>query len=382
MPLPSNQKDLGQMSLLVDYSSSSESEGEEEQAPVVAPVKAPAPAPARKIIVAAKPASTETDKQAAAPAALAPDQSVSVFGKPSIASFLPAPKHRKKVVATPASNGSVTSTGAGLRIEHALSSKTRTLGGGIKNTFFDGEVSMAEGGAVEGSAAAGAAPVQPPAKRVKLVPAAVLAREAKAAKLARLGKSASPSPSPSSIPASAASSAPLPEPQTVAAPAQAKPKSQLPSLFTMSASQGNAMVGPAAAPESERPYEPIMLERAEPESEDDEDQPQAPIQAPDQDTSTPSPSIDLSAHERGRHAAPGSSVPVVDFSVSDFYASNLALKAQGALAENKRPVQAVGGGRHQLSSLLRSAQTNQEGLAQMHAEHRKNKREAGSKYGF
>lgn len=75
-------------------------------------------------------------------------------------------------------------------------------------------------------------------------------------------------------------------------------------------------------------------------------------------------------------------VNVVDFDLDEFYEENEKLSQAGLLEESKRPVGSVAGGKHQITTLLRSAQQNHQGLEEMHAEGRRNKREARAKHGF
>lgn len=79
------------------------------------------------------------------------------------------------------------------------------------------------------------------------------------------------------------------------------------------------------------------------------------------------------------------SLPIIDFNVDQFYKSNM--DAQGGAAnmathQINRPVRAVASGKHQLSSLIRSAYENRDGLEEMFAANRKTKKDIGSKYGF
>lgn len=76
---------------------------------------------------------------------------------------------------------------------------------------------------------------------------------------------------------------------------------------------------------------------------------------------------------------------LVTFNVDEFYQSNLDAHGgatQMAGHQINRPVRAVASGKHQLSSLIKSAQENREGLEEMFANNRKTKKEIGSKYGF
>lgn len=74
---------------------------------------------------------------------------------------------------------------------------------------------------------------------------------------------------------------------------------------------------------------------------------------------------------------------IVDFNVDQFYQANIEqaeeLEAQSGL---KTRIKTVGSGRHQLSSLIKSAKQNKEGLEELHARNKRAKTQAGAKYGF
>lgn len=74
---------------------------------------------------------------------------------------------------------------------------------------------------------------------------------------------------------------------------------------------------------------------------------------------------------------------ILDFNVDQFYQANIEqaeeLEAQSGL---KTRIKAVGAGKHQLSSLIKSAKQNQQGLEELHARSKRAKTQAGAKYGF
>lgn len=428
------------MSLVADYDSSSDSEDEHAAAVPIAPItpvahgapllkqvvaKGGRGAPKKIIVVKPNTTTTRSNLTAAADHNNCPkenleqDQSLSLFGKPSIASFLPPPKNRKSTLRAPEGNGSQPSTSSAVKMDHQLSKQTRTLGGGIKNRFFDGEISMGP----ESSSANQplvVVPVStlpadtsedgdseaPPAKRVKVIPAAVLARQAKAAKLAKLGKPI-PAHLTSSPSGPTVSHSPVSEPLSISPaelvePVRPKQKLSLPSLFGLETpTSSRVKPGPSlptdnSATTAASEYQPIMLE---------------PTITPHEistmesfpETVDPTPSTldqddvmaEITKHELGnsrkRAAAAAAAAgnnntratsEIIDFSMDDFYQNNQDLRQQGQLDEFKRPVKAIGGGRHQLTSLLRSAQSNKEGLEEMYAQNRRTKKETGSKYGF
>lgn len=95
--------------------------------------------------------------------------------------------------------------------------------------------------------------------------------------------------------------------------------------------------------------------------------------------------LNLSKSERrqlfGRHALPGES-RILEFNTDQEYASNQAL-AQGELAAAQHnPVRAIAPGKHSLQQLVNAATSQKEALEESFAAGRRNKKEAGSKYGW
>lgn len=73
---------------------------------------------------------------------------------------------------------------------------------------------------------------------------------------------------------------------------------------------------------------------------------------------------------------------ILTFNTDAEYTRNSALLSSGALAAPHNPVRAIAPGRHSLKQLLGSASGQLEALEESFAEGRRNKREAGSKYGW
>ncbi|KAF2763324.1 hypothetical protein EJ05DRAFT_34219 [Pseudovirgaria hyperparasitica] len=172
--------------------------------------------------------------------------------------------------------------------------------------------------------------------------------------------------------------------QTQPTTAPPKPK---PSLFSFSASEDQIQIPQPTT------YAPILHH--------------APAPAPQIDP-TPSPSTDppantdstntlallasdlnLPASARrqllGRHAKdPSAAIPanaIKTFSMDAQYAENEAAIAAGETV-GKAPVRAVAGGKHSLKQLVANANGQAEALEEQFAEGRRNRKEAGSKYGW
>ncbi|KAK6501559.1 hypothetical protein TWF481_009395 [Arthrobotrys musiformis] len=81
---------------------------------------------------------------------------------------------------------------------------------------------------------------------------------------------------------------------------------------------------------------------------------------------------------RGRNAE----IKIMDFNVDREYEKNEAARAAGELAPERTVVRSIKPGKHQLTSLLNAAQNQRAALEESFAEGRRNKKEAGSKYGW
>lgn len=383
------------MSLVADYGSSSESESENEQHHVITKLQPPPPATLKKKKIILVPA-TSQPATPITPGVPADRSGARPAPKSSILSFLPAPKNRKQHNGNP--NASSTSTAL------KLSKESRTLGGGSlqKQKFFDGDLNMvaatttttaSESTLITPSLVVPAQPVAPQ-QDVTVVPAAVLARQAKLEKLQKSGKAGPVSKKPRQFYPSVSnpqpvSTVPNKTPELKAA-VIAGPKKVLPVLFS-----GINIEQETNEPELESTshgaYQPLMIEQEESKFGNEhnlvqpalftESEPVTTEQQPDVVSEI------LSKHELGRNNRKrhrfqeAQSAEVVNFSVDEFYEKN---RLDNALEGNKTTnvVRAIGGGKHQLSSLLRSAQNNREGLEEMFLQNKRTKKEAGSKYGF
>ncbi|KAK6348215.1 hypothetical protein TWF718_006025 [Orbilia javanica] len=81
---------------------------------------------------------------------------------------------------------------------------------------------------------------------------------------------------------------------------------------------------------------------------------------------------------RGRNAE----IKIMDFNVDKEYEKNEAARVAGELAPERNVVRSIKPGKHQLTSLLNAAQSQRAALEESFAEGRRNKKEAGSKYGW
>lgn len=167
---------------------------------------------------------------------------------------------------------------------------------------------------------------------------------------------------------------------------QAPPKSTpaptpaIPSLFSFDAAPAPKLGSRGATTFQRAPPQPAGPSRPlnDPAEEQEVPHPQEPVSAPE-------PAAEPPAKKRRRDRY-GDDVPdadaMIDFRVDDFYAQNLA--ANTITDDIRRPVKSVGSSRqqHQLGNLIRTAQQNEAGLQEKHAQLRRMQKEAGSKYGF
>ncbi|KAJ5554806.1 hypothetical protein N7535_007251 [Penicillium sp. DV-2018c] len=180
-------------------------------------------------------------------------------------------------------------------------------------------------------------------------------------------------------------------------PAPAPPKPKV-SLFSLSSDETTSRPDPAPGPPAT--YQPLVYNTESAESEETLEAIPADIEPPhipaEYSTATvssnPVSSLDtvandlnLSKSERrqlfGRNATAAQS-HVRTFNTDEEYASNQVL-AQGELAAAQHnPVRSIAPGKHTLQQLLNAASSQKEALEESFAAGRRNKREAGSKYGW
>ncbi|CRL26213.1 unnamed protein product [Penicillium camemberti] len=202
-------------------------------------------------------------------------------------------------------------------------------------------------------------------------------------------------PTPSS--SSAAPKPAQPLQQTPApAPAPAPPKPKV-SLFSLSTDEATSQPAPAPGPSASATYQPLVYnaEGEEVSAADPVLAEPVPIAVGDSTatvSTNPTSSLDsiandlnLSKAERrqlfGRNAMPSQS-QVRTFNTDEEYASNQVL-AQGELAGTQHnPVRSIAPGKHTLQQLLNVASSQKDALEESFATGRRNKKEAGSKYGW
>lgn len=85
---------------------------------------------------------------------------------------------------------------------------------------------------------------------------------------------------------------------------------------------------------------------------------------------------------RNHRDASKTSSSIMNFNTDEEYAANEALRASGEQAPQHNPVRAIAPGKHSLKQLVNAASGQKEALEESFASGRRNKREAGGKYGW
>lgn len=80
-------------------------------------------------------------------------------------------------------------------------------------------------------------------------------------------------------------------------------------------------------------------------------------------------------------SASATAIKVINFNTDQEYAANEALRAQGETVQ-QNPVRAIAPGKHSLKQLVSAAHTQRDALEEHFAAGRRNKKEAGSRYGW
>ncbi|EPS38158.1 hypothetical protein H072_8031 [Dactylellina haptotyla CBS 200.50] len=180
---------------------------------------------------------------------------------------------------------------------------------------------------------------------------------------------------------------------SAAAPAKVEDKKV--SLFSLGSALNEKPLGASAVSTGE--YKPMIIDdNPAPAVEDipmegqtyeqveDTQTYQQPIQGPQtyqsisEEIGMDEASMRMFMGRRGRNAE----IKLMDFNVDQEYEKNEAARAAGELAPEKNVVRSIKPGKHQLTSLLNAAQSQRTALEESFAQGRRNKKEAGSKYGW
>ncbi|CBF69734.1 hypothetical protein AN6309.2 [Aspergillus nidulans FGSC A4] len=178
--------------------------------------------------------------------------------------------------------------------------------------------------------------------------------------------------------------------QKPAAPPAPKPKV---SLFSLSAPTEETAASDAPTSAHGSTYEPLVYTT-------NEDSPTAGPQVPQTESvpaasTRPPPSaqtldyiaddLNLSRSQRrqlfGRNADPSSS-KILHFNTDAEYAANQEMAHKELAAAQHNPVRAIAPGKHTLQQLVNAASTQKEALEESFASGKRNKKEAGAKYGW
>ncbi|KAL4974817.1 mitotic checkpoint regulator, MAD2B-interacting-domain-containing protein [Aspergillus desertorum] len=177
--------------------------------------------------------------------------------------------------------------------------------------------------------------------------------------------------------------------QELTAPPVSKPKV---SLFSLSASTEEAAVPVTSASAHASTYEPLVYTAnvealAAGSSPEIEPAPAASAQPPPsaQTLDYIADDLNLSRSQRrqlfGRNADPSSS-KVLHFNTDAEYAANQEMAHKELAATQHNPVRAIAPGKHTLQQLVNAASTQKEALEESFASGKRNKKEAGAKYGW
>lgn len=85
---------------------------------------------------------------------------------------------------------------------------------------------------------------------------------------------------------------------------------------------------------------------------------------------------------KGQNSSIATDHNIITFNTDTEYATNQALNASADASVQHNPVRAIAGGKHSLKQLVANAQGQKEALEESFAAGRRNKREAGGKYGW
>ena len=187
----------------------------------------------------------------------------------------------------------------------------------------------------------------------------------------------------------------------------AKPAKRAPNISLFSLSSDSTDIRPSTSSAEEyKPliYSPAQVKRKSPSPEsltniDIEEDVALKPSATFKDTSTPSSvpqsldsiasDLNLSAsakrqlfgRQRGSNHTNASAINIVNFNTDEEYAANEALRAAGEQVQHN-PVRAIAPGKHSLQQLVNAASNQKDALEEHFASGKRNKKEAGSRYGW
>lgn len=413
---------------LVNYSDSEASDSEQEnvtQPQQKKPVPAPAPAPAnnppkqpssanfssivdrsnpRKIRVALpeiKPETTAGDQEGEdGPARKKPRLDGGGGAFSGFNAMLPAPKRKTvtadkdKKPAGPARKVFGLKTGAAPGFDRSADAEMRhnqALEGDDEDIPKAGSLQAEDYG--EAGGASETKPPQKPEGEVKLKGNAMMFKPLS------VGRNQKKKPPKAPTPSSAADELkPVPQPTQQQQPAQQAPPPPAPkpkvSLFSIS-SEDSSATAPLNGPAQSTSYQPLVYNTtrdppvAGPALESEATTPSAASTAAPQQTQTLdniADDLNLSRAQRrhlfGRHGDTSKS-RILNFNTDTEYAANQEM-AQGTdlAAAQHNPVRAIAPGKHTLQQLVNAASNQRDALEESFATGRRNKKEAGSKYGW
>ncbi|KAL8788562.1 MAG: hypothetical protein Q9213_001635 [Squamulea squamosa] len=178
------------------------------------------------------------------------------------------------------------------------------------------------------------------------------------------------------------------------APSQPKPAPKV-SLFSTESNESERINSTA----SSGPYQPMIYgadkSSAQPSQMDnpymddpviaEEPTPQSDLSQEPQSLDTIASNLNLSASAKrqllGRQNRNASAINVVNFNTDQEYAANELLRQAGEQVQHN-PVRAIAPGKHSLKQLVNAASNQKDALEEQFASGRRNKKEAGSKYGW
>lgn len=300
--------------------------------------------------------------------------------------MLPAPKKAAQPVA---SSSNTSRRGLGVGINLKTSGQAAFSREPVEPSAEYDEYGSASGiGHEEGGRAVAAVP-EPKEPEIKLIGKRTVFKPLSVAN--KQGKKKKTVAELSSANRTAATSVPSKPPTEAVKPAAVPAKPRV-SFFSLDQKDDQSV---SQAPD---PTEDDLDERAEDEPVDDSwpGTSGQPIDTPASDSdinqvTDVASSLNLTAAERrqlfGRHSKGDnlSAINIVNFNTDEEYARNEAMRASGeaeAAAQQKIGVRAIAPGKHSLKQLVSAATTQKDALEDSFAQGRRNKKEAGNKYGW